>query len=92
MKIGLKRRWVAGAALLATAAAVAMAVGPAGAYQTFNDHRLTYGVTGQQYWLAAGAVSNNEAAIVSGVGLWNATSTPVSYSRTYTKSASRMDF
>jgi Zn-dependent protease with chaperone function len=53
---------------------------------------LTYGISGQQYWLAPGAVDNNENAIVSGVGLWNATSTPVSYSRTYTQSASRMDF
>jgi len=92
MKIELRRRWVAGAALLAAAAAVALAVGPAGAYQTFNNHTLTYGVSGQQYWLSANAVSNNENAIVSGVGLWNATSTPASYSRTYTQSSSRMDF
>lgn len=78
--------------MLALAVTVVLAVGPAGAYQTFNDHKLTYGVAGQKYWLSASAVNNNKNAIVNGVGLWNATSTPISYSRTTTKSSSRMDF
>jgi hypothetical protein len=55
-KVGSKRKWVAAAALLTTAAAAALAAGPAGAYQTFNDHKLTYGVSGQKYWLSASAV------------------------------------
>jgi hypothetical protein len=29
------------------------------AYQTFNNHRLVYGVSGQNYWLDATAADNN---------------------------------
>ncbi len=64
----------------------------ADAYQTYNDHVLVYGVTGQEYWLDTTAASNNSTAIHDGVALWNATATPVSYSETATKSESRMDF
>lgn len=79
----------AGGVTIVAALAVAP---PARAYQTWNDHKLTYGVSGQKFWLDTTASSNNSAAIHDGVALWNATKTPISYSETTTKSVSRMDF
>lgn len=65
----------------------------ANAYTTYNDHRLSFGIANQKYWLATSAVNHNENAIVSGVDIWNNQSTvPFSYSRTYTQSQSRLDF
>lgn len=84
--------WKVGAVAAAVAGVAALTPGPAHAYQTWNDHRLTYGVTGQEFWLSPSAVSNNAPAIRAAVPLWNATATPISYSETSTQSASRMDF
>lgn len=85
------------AALVVAASTVLVLVGvlitPVQAYNTYNGHHLVYGVSGQKYWLSSGAANNYNHAINTGVGLWdNASGVPVSYSRTYTKSASRLDF
>lgn len=89
----LNCRVLAATSIVITGALVAaLGCGPADAYQLDNGHRLTYGVSGQKYWLSASAVNNNEDAITAGVALWNATATPVSFSRTSTQSVSRMDF
>lgn len=65
--------------------------GAASAYATHHDHHLTYGVTGQKFYLDSTAISRTNA-IAQAVNVWNATSTPISYARTYTQSQSRMDF
>ncbi|HWU33464.1 MAG TPA: matrixin family metalloprotease, partial [Marmoricola sp.] len=57
-----------------------------------NSHRLTFGVSGQKFWLDATAANTYSPAIHGGVGLWNATSTPISYAETTMKSQSRLDF
>ena len=74
------------------AALLSVATGPAWAYQTFHDHKLIYGVSGQRFWLSPSAVANNSAAIHDGIPLWNATTTPVSYTETTIQSQSRLDF
>jgi hypothetical protein len=69
------------------------AAGAANAYNTFNGHKLTYGVNGQYYWMDQSAVDSHPNAIPAGVDAWNdTTDTKVYYKRTYTKSQSRMDF
>lgn len=66
---------------------------PAQAYYTFNSHRLKYGVNSQYYWLDSTAENAHPTAIPAGVDHWNSTTdTPVWYTRTYTKSESRLDF
>lgn len=80
------------AAAISGLALVALGPSPAQAYQTWDDHHLTYGVTSQRFWLADSAVNNNDNAIHDAVALWNATPTPISYSETQTQSVSRMDF
>lgn len=89
----LLARW-ARARTVAVATGVALLIGcpAASAYVTWSDRHLTYGVSGQKYWISDGAASFAGTAINSSVSLWNATSTPVSYSRTTTKSASRLDW
>lgn len=63
------------------------------AYQTFNDNRLTYGVSGQKYWLGPEAVTHHGVAIPNGVNLWNNENrVGVSYARTNSKGDSRLDF
>lgn len=80
-----------GVAAVSAMAAVVLAAAPAGAYQTYNNHRLTYGVVGQKYWIADSALPHKNG-INTRWARWNETSTPISYSRTWTKSQSRMDF
>lgn len=88
-----KKLRLIGAAVGGVAAMMAVAAqAPANGYQTWGDHKLTYGVTGQKFWLDSTAANNNNAAIHDGVALWNATKTPISYSETATKASSRMDF
>ncbi|NYI76823.1 matrixin family metalloprotease [Nocardioides panzhihuensis] len=63
------------------------------AYATFGGHKLTYGINNQHYWLDTSAANSHTAAITDGVGLWNATQdTWAWYTRTSTKSSSRLDF
>lgn len=86
----LRRIWT----LPVTVAIVIAVLSPsqAHAYQTFNNHKLTYGVSGQKFWLDTTAATTNNAAIHNGVALWNATTTPVSYVETTVKGQSRLDF
>lgn len=89
----MKRRNRFRAAGLGLVVMAAMYASPSSvAYNTWSDRHLTYGVVGQKYWLDQTAVDNNEGAILDGVAAWNATSTPVSYSRTTVKSSSRLDW
>jgi hypothetical protein len=63
------------------------------AYNTYYDHRLTYGVHNQYYWVAPGAKEHHPNAIPNGIGKWNATTDTKVYSlATSTKSKSRLDF
>lgn len=80
------------AALTAVAMLTLLAPAQTQAYQTFNSHRLTFGVSGQKFWLDSTAASTYNLAIHSGVSLWNATATPVSYTETTVKAQSRLDF
>lgn len=79
------------AVAISVLASIGLPASSAEAYQTFSNHKLTYGVTGQKYWVAASA-GTYSGEIDQGVALWNATPTPASYARTTTKSVSRMDF
>lgn len=84
-------------AALAVAAAASTTLtlwpaGPARGYQTFNSHRLTYGVSGQRFWLDATAVAANSPGIYNATALWNATASPISYTETTVKAQSRLDF
>lgn len=75
------------------AALIAISAAPAGAYSTFAGHKLTYGINKQSYWMDSTAVAAHPNAIPNGVGLWSATTdTKVYYTRTSSKSASRLDF
>ncbi|MFG2407112.1 matrixin family metalloprotease [Streptomyces brevispora] len=66
---------------------------PAQAYNTFNGHRLKYGINGEYYWLDSTAKNSHPEAIPNGVGHWNnTTDTKVWYVSTLDKSQSRMDF
>jgi hypothetical protein len=88
----------AGAVLLA--ADLAVGASPASAYALFG-HRLTYGVgnygsSNQHYWVdssASGYLSTVNGAMSDWIyttSYWGIT-TPISYTRTTTKSSSRMD-
>lgn len=80
------------ASLLSIVAVVSLAPA-ASAYQTWNGYHLIYGVSGQRYWMSDGVVNNYFNATTTGVQKWNdASGVPVSYTRTTTKSISRMDF
>ena len=57
----------------------------------WGGHKLTYGVTGQKYWIDSSA-SGTEGGIDTAMERWNATSTPISYTQTTVKANSRMDF
>ncbi|MGW3494781.1 matrixin family metalloprotease [Streptomyces sp. NPDC001020] len=71
-----------------------MAAGaPADAYNTFNSHRLKYGINGEYYWLDSTAKNSHPSAIPAGVAHWNnTTDTKVWYVDTLDKSKSRLDF
>lgn len=79
------------AVAISVIASIGLPASSAEAYQTLNDHKLTYGVAGQKYWVASSAATYS-GEIDQGVALWNATPTPVSYARTSTQAISRMDF
>lgn len=89
---GRRRRLSVLAPLVASG--LVMAVGtPANAYNTYNGHRLKYGVNGEYYWLDSSAANSHPTAIKNGVDHWNNTSdTKVWYVSTLDKSKSRMDF
>jgi hypothetical protein len=78
--------------LVGTSCALLITASTANAYQTWNDHRLTFGIVNQKYWLDASAVTHNNQAIQDGVAAWNNSATPVSYTQTSTKSQSRLDW
>ena len=86
----LKGRTVV-ASCVAVVATIIAAHASAYAYETFNNHRLVYGVSGQQYWIGSEALAN-EAQIVSGVSNWNSAMAIVSFSRTYTRANARLEF
>ena len=66
------------------------------AYNTFNQHKLKYGVSGQHYWIdssAAGYTTTIQTAMnewIYTTSYWGVT-TPISYTKATTKSESRMD-
>ncbi|MER7908589.1 matrixin family metalloprotease [Streptomyces sp. NPDC096068] len=62
------------------------------AFNTFNSHRLKYGVYNQYYWLDSTAENSHPTAIRAGVGNWNSSNAPVWYINTSNKSQSRLDF
>ncbi|MER6097714.1 matrixin family metalloprotease [Streptomyces sp. NPDC001728] len=62
------------------------------AFNTFNAHRLKYGVYSQYYWLDSTAENSHPTAIRGGVGHWNASNAPVYYLNTSDKTQSRLDF
>lgn len=85
------RRYAVPAAVAAVALGVAVA-GPVQAYQHWpNNAHLTYGASGQQFWIGPDA-QVNQNAIIRGVQSWNAASGEVSYSETGTQANSRLDF
>ena len=65
---------------------------PAGyGYRTYKGRHLTFGVVNQHFWIGPDAEANNHDAITQAMSAWNATPTPISYSRTGTRSQSRLD-
>jgi len=81
------------AVVVAAIAATVSSTGAVNAYNTFNGHKLTYGVNDQRYWLDSSAVNSHPNAIPAGVKAWSdTTDTKVYYTRTSTKSQSRLDF
>ena len=65
---------------------------PAHAWQHWpNNYHLTYGVSGQQYWVGPDA-SPYSSGIDTAVGNWNSASGPVSYSKTTVQANSRLDW
>lgn len=82
------RALVGGASVVMCGLALA---GPADAYDTFNDHKLTYGVAGQYYWIDSHALPH-AAAIDDAPVAWHHYVSGVSYSKTSTQAASRIDW
>lgn len=89
------------AGIMILAIGVATGAQPASAYATFNGHKLIYGVgnygaSTQHYWVDSSA-SAYSGTIDTAMNNWIYTTsywgitTPISYTRTSTRSASRMD-
>ncbi|MFE2291453.1 matrixin family metalloprotease [Streptomyces sp. NPDC059452] len=85
--------WSALPSVLIAFALVMTTGAPAGAYNTYNGHRLKYGINGEYYWLDSTAQNSHPNAIPAGVGHWNnTTDTKVWYVKTLAKEKSRLDF
>jgi hypothetical protein len=74
---------------VATCGVVLATAAPVAGYNTFGDHRLTYGVVNQQYWIDSSASSLS--GINTAFSRWNATSTPASWSHTTVQANSHID-
>lgn len=67
-----------------------LTISQASAYATFHNHRLTYGIVNQTYWISPSATSYADT-VIRGWNKWNNSPTPAAWSRTYTQSASHVD-
>ncbi len=94
---GWAKRSVIASVALGLIIASAFVAPVAFAYQTYSGHKLVYGVSGQKYWIDSSA-TDYAGTINQAMYDWVHTSTepgltwtPIYYTRTYTKSSSRMD-
>src|SRR5690625_2763472 len=81
-------------ALVLVLATLILSVGfgaSAEAYNTFNNHRLKFGVVGQKYWDSPSAHPYHLRIRNSWIR-WNSTNTPISVHRTTVKANSHVDF